>query len=93
MKVNFSVDDLTKSALKRLVEQLIASGEGEEKKILEQLAQDSDKERNDLADLVEEKRGKPASISSDDDDFEEEAVAESKQALADEMKRRKREEA
>lgn len=93
MKMDFSVDDLTKSALKRLVSQLLSAGEGEEKKILEQLAQKADKERNDLADLVEEKRGKPASIPSDDDDFEEEAVAESKQALADEMKRRKREEA
>lgn len=68
MKVNFSVDDLTKSALKRLVEQLIASGEGEEKKILDQLAQDSDKEREDLADLVEEKRGKPASIAAEDEE-------------------------
>ncbi len=61
-KMNFSVDDLTKSALKRLVEQLLASSEGDEKKILEQLAQKADKERNDLADLVEEKRGKPAGI-------------------------------
>lgn len=68
MKVNFSVDDLTKSALKRLVEQLIASGEGEEKKILDQLSQDSDKEREDLANLVEEKRGKPAAIESEDDE-------------------------
>lgn len=71
MKMDFSVDDLTKSALKRLVAQLLAAGEGEEKKILEQLAQKADKERNDLADLVEEKRGKPAAISSDDEDEEE----------------------
>ena len=67
MKVNFSVDDLTKSALKRLVEQLLAAGEGEEKEILDKLSQDADKERNDLADLVEEKRGKPAAIESEDD--------------------------
>lgn len=71
MKMDFSVDDLTKSALKRLVSQLLAAGDGEEKKILEQLAQKADKERNDLADLVEEKRGKPAAISSDDEDEEE----------------------
>jgi hypothetical protein len=69
-KMNFSVDDLTKSALKRLVEQLLASSEGEEKKILEQLAQKADKERNDLADLVEEKRGKPAVIASEDEEEE-----------------------
>jgi hypothetical protein len=69
-KMNFSVDDLTKSALKRLVEQLLASREGEEKKILEQLAQKADKERNDLADLVEEKRGKPAVIASEDEEEE-----------------------
>lgn len=67
MKVNFSVDDLTKSALKRLVEQLLAAGDGEEKEILDKLSQESDKERNDLADLVEEKRGKPAAIESEDD--------------------------
>lgn len=71
MKMDFSVDDLTKSALKRLVSQLLAAGDGEEKKILEQLAQKADKERNDLADLVEEKRGKPAAISSDDEGEEE----------------------
>lgn len=71
MKMNFSVNDLTKSALKRLVEQLLAAGEGEEKQILEQLAQreESDKERNDLADLVAEKRGKPAAITPDEDDM------------------------
>lgn len=67
MKVNFSVDDLTKSALKRLVAQLLAANDGDEKEILDKLSQDADKERNDLADLVEEKRGKPAAIESEDD--------------------------
>ncbi len=67
MKVNFGVDDLTKSALKRLVTQLLAADDGDEKAILDKLSQDADKERNDLADLVEEKRGKPAAIASEDD--------------------------
>ena len=51
--------------------QLLAAGEGEEKQILKQLAQreESDKERNDLADLVAEKRGKPAEITPDEDDM------------------------
>jgi hypothetical protein len=72
MKVNFGVDDLTKSALKRLVEQLLASNDGEEKKILDQLAQreKDDKERNDLADLVREKRGSPSRIDADEEEME-----------------------
>jgi len=91
-RMDLGVDDLTKTALKRLVTQLLSASEGEEKRILDQLAtqEKSDKERNDLADLVEEKRGKPASISAEDDDFEDEAKAETKQALSDELKRRKR---
>jgi hypothetical protein len=70
MKTSFSVDDLTKGALKRLVAELLAAKDGEEQAILNKLAKrgDEDKERNDLADLVEEKRGKPAAISSDEDE-------------------------
>lgn len=68
MKVNFGVDDLTKSALKRLVAQLLVANDGEEKKILDKLSEESDKERNDLADLVEEKRGKPAAIKAEDEE-------------------------
>lgn len=60
MKTDFSLDDLTKSALKRLVGQLLAADEGQEKKILNQLNQKQRKpEKNDLADLDEEMHGKP----------------------------------
>jgi len=60
MKTDFSLDDLTKSALKRLVGQLLAADEGQEKKILNQLNQQKRKpEKNDLADLDEEMHGKP----------------------------------
>lgn len=83
-RMDFGVDDLTKSALKRLVTQLLAASEGEEKRILDQLAtqERSDKERNDLADLVEEKRGKPASISAEDDEEEEEELTPKKRGMA-----------
>lgn len=60
MKTDFSLDDLTKSALKRLVGQLLAADDGEETKILNQLSQRKKKpEKNDLADLDEEMHGKP----------------------------------
>jgi hypothetical protein len=60
VKTDFSLDDLTKSALKRLVGQLLAADDGEETKILNQLSQRKKKpEKNDLADLDEEMHGKP----------------------------------
>jgi hypothetical protein len=64
-KVDFSIDDLTKAALKRLVQQLLAASEGEQEKILAKLDQqkDADKEREDLADLKEETRGKPRKVA------------------------------
>ena len=70
MKMNLGVDDLTKGALKRLVAELLAASDGEEQRILDRLAKqdESDKERNDLADLVEEKRGKPATIDAEDEE-------------------------
>jgi hypothetical protein len=64
-KVDFSIDDLTKAALKRLVQQLLAASEGEQEKILAKLDQqkDADKEREDLANLKEETRGKPRKVA------------------------------
>lgn len=59
MKTDFSLDDLTKSALKRLVGQLLAADEGQEKKILNQLNQKKKPAKNELADLDEEMHGKP----------------------------------
>jgi uncharacterized protein YjcR len=63
-KVDFSIDDLTKAALKRLVQQLLAATEGEEEKILSRLEQkkNSEKESSDLADLKDEKKGKPSTV-------------------------------
>lgn len=75
-RIEFDLDDLTTSALKRLVKQLIVAGEGEEQKILAKLQQNSkaEKESNDLADLKAEKNGAPSKIDPMDDDDEEEEV-------------------
>jgi hypothetical protein len=59
------INDLTRAALMRLVEQLLAASEGEQEKILAKLDQqkDADKEREDLANLKEETRGKPRKVA------------------------------
>jgi predicted lactoylglutathione lyase len=67
MKMDFDLRDLNRSALERIVKQLLVSDEEQEKKILDQLTADAEKESNDLADLTEEKRGKPAEIAMDDE--------------------------
>jgi|688.fasta_scaffold2642881_2 hypothetical protein len=68
-KLSFRPKDLTKDALERIVQELLAADEGQEQQILDRLSQReaADKETNDLADLVEEKRGKPNSIDPDDE--------------------------
>ena len=69
MKMDFDLRDLNRAALERVVKQLLVASEGEEKKILDRLsdaAADSEKESNDLADLKEEKRGKPNPISMEE---------------------------
>lgn len=72
-KLNVDLDDFKTSTLKRIIKQLLVAPEGDEDKILDQLGQESrnkseaEKEANDLADLVEEKRGKPKAISPDGD--------------------------
>ena len=69
MKTDFSLDDLTKSALKRLIGQLLAADEGQEKKILNQLNQRKRRpEKNDLADLDEEMHGKPETPEVEDEE-------------------------
>lgn len=68
--IRISLDDMTTSALKRIVMQLASADEEEEKKILASLADNSSdplKESNDLADLTEEKRGKAKPVSMDDE--------------------------
>lgn len=67
MRIDFDLDDLTNSALRRMVKQLLTANEAEEKKILDRLNQKASK--NDLADLVEEKRGKPNAPEVTEDDL------------------------
>jgi hypothetical protein len=69
-KVMFDPRDLTKEALVRLVQQLSVANDEEEAKLMKQLAQ-THKESSDLADLTEEKRGKPNAIDPMDDDEDE----------------------
>lgn len=57
MKIDFDLDDLTNSALRRMVKQLLTANEAEEKKIMDKLQKRA--EKNDLADLDEEMHGKP----------------------------------
>lgn len=69
MKIDFDLDDLTNSALKRLVKQLLTASEAEEKQIMDKLAKRASK--NDLADLDEEMHGKPDTPEVEDDDMGE----------------------
>ena len=67
--INLDLDDLTPTALKRLVKQLLAASDAEEQKIAAKLGKQSPSEekaenkpssqKNDLADLHEEMHGKP----------------------------------
>lgn len=67
MKIDFDLDDLTNSALRRMVKQLLTANEAEEKKIMEKLQKRA--EKNDLADLDEEMHGKPSTPMVTDDDL------------------------
>lgn len=66
MKKEFSLRDLNRSALERLVEQLLVTKEGEEKAILDKLQKRA--EKNDLADLDEEMHGRPNTPKVEEDD-------------------------
>jgi hypothetical protein len=68
-KIDFDLDDLTNSALKRLVKQLLIADEAEEKKIMSRLGKRA--EKNDLADLDEEMHGKPDTPEVEDEDIGE----------------------
>lgn len=63
--LNIDLNDLTNSALKRLVTQLLSAKDGDEKKILDKL---KGAPKNDLADLHEEMHGKPNAPMVEDDD-------------------------
>lgn len=67
MKIDFDLEDLTNSALKRLVKQLLTAGEADEKKIMEKLSKRA--EKNDLADLDDEMHGKPKTPKVTEDDL------------------------
>lgn len=67
MKIDFDLDDLTNSALKRLVKQLLTASDSEEKAILDRLSKRAGK-KNDLADLDEEMHGKPNTPMVEDDE-------------------------
>ncbi len=71
-RIDFDLDDLTNAALKRLVKQLLVADDAEEKRIVKKLGKktgDSREEKNDLADLHEEKHGKPNTPMVTDDDL------------------------
>lgn len=69
-RIDFDLDDLTQAGLKRLVKQLLAASDEEEKKIIAKLGKDDKdkKPKNDLADLDEEMHGKPNTPMVEDDD-------------------------
>jgi hypothetical protein len=71
-RLDFDLDDLTQAGLKRLVKQLLAASDEEEKEIISKLSKDEKspkKEKNDLADLDEEMHGKPNTPLVTDDDL------------------------
>lgn len=72
-KIDLDLDDLTNAALKRMVKQLLLAGDGEEEKILAALSKKKSKqpEKNELADLKEETKGKAPKIEVEDDEMEE----------------------
>ena len=73
MKIDFDLRDLNRPALERLVKQLLAGSEADEKEIMDRLGEQAKskdgamKESDDLADLSEEKRGKPNPINPDEE--------------------------
>jgi transcriptional regulator of met regulon len=71
-RIDFDLDDLTNAALKRLVKQLLVADDEEERKIVKNLGKKTgaEAEKNDLADLHEEKHGKPNTPMVTDDDLE-----------------------
>jgi hypothetical protein len=62
MKMDFDLRDLNRSALERLVKQLLSADSADEKEIMDKLAAEAKKESEDLADLKDEKKGKPSTV-------------------------------
>lgn len=69
MKIDFDLDDLTNTALKRLVKQMLTASDEEEKALMAKMRKKSKPEKNDLADLDEEMHGKPNAPEVTDDDL------------------------
>lgn len=70
MRIDFELDDLTNSALKRLVKQLLTANDDQEKEIMKKLQKRAAKsDKNDLADLDEEMHGKPNAPEVTEDDM------------------------
>lgn len=69
-RLNFSTKDLTRSALERLVQELLAAPEGKEEEVVKRMAK-QDKERTDLSKLKEETKGKSPSVEVEDDEMED----------------------
>jgi hypothetical protein len=65
MKLEMDLRDLNRSALERLVKQLLSADSADEKEIMDKLAEEARKESEDLADLKEEKSGKPSPVDMD----------------------------
>ena len=72
-RMHLDLDDLTHSALKRLVQKLIAGDEASDAKVAKKLASKGDEDKNDLADLDEEMHGKPNTpkVTRDDMPYED----------------------
>jgi len=69
-RIDFDLDDLTNTALKRLVKQLLVASDDEEKDIMSRLSKKSkEPPKNDLADLDEEMHGKPNTPKVNEDDL------------------------
>lgn len=58
-RYSFSLKDLNRAALERLVEQLAAASDSEEQSILQKLSKGKKDPPNHLADLHEQMHGKP----------------------------------
>lgn len=74
MKLDLDLDEMldgfTRDGMKKFVKKLLSASESEEKAMMAQLdkrAASPEKESNDLADLTEEKRGKPNPINPDEE--------------------------
>ena len=72
MKLDLDLDEMldgfTRDGMKKFVKKLLSASESEEKAMMAQLdkrAASPEKESDDLADLTEEKRGKPSPVDMD----------------------------